>query len=114
MYMGSDATGVFQGRGQFQNLEIYSFPLNAAEIAQNHANVSAVILDWGGYVPHNGDVIQLWNTNSQAFTNYLFTSGAWSTTCPIVGVGDPLEVGFVPRRPSGCVNESPTICETLH
>lgn len=44
-----------------------------------------------GYRPENGDTIQLWFTNSQTFSNYTFSSGAWTPTNPVINIGQ----GFV-------------------
>jgi hypothetical protein len=54
MFVGSDATGVFQGRGQFQSLQTYGYLLNAGEIAQNYSDISSIILNWGATVPGSG------------------------------------------------------------
>jgi len=40
-----------------------------------------------GYVPHNGDTIQLWFTNTSSFSNYTFSSSTWSPTNPAVKAG---------------------------
>ncbi len=46
--------GVFQARGQFQDLQTYDGPLSAAEIAQDYADTSAIILNSGGSLPASG------------------------------------------------------------
>ncbi len=53
--------------------------------------VAGAITNITGYVPHHGDVIQLWNTNSQIFQSYTNNGSAWSPGSPVVGAGE----GFV-------------------
>ncbi len=66
---------------------------------QTHTNylsatvpMAGAITNITGYVPHNGDIIQLFNTNTQAFQSYTNNGSAWlPTNPPVVGVGK----GFV-------------------
>jgi hypothetical protein len=54
-FVGSLGTnGDGQARGQFQDLISYDYPLTAEEVAQDYANVSAAILNWGGTLPGGG------------------------------------------------------------
>jgi outer membrane protein assembly factor BamB len=54
--------------------------------------MAGVITNVTGYVPHNGDIIQLWKANTQVFTNYSYMSNNWSpSNPPPIGVGE----GFV-------------------
>jgi outer membrane protein assembly factor BamB len=53
--------------------------------------IAGAITNICAYVPHDRDLVQLWNTNSQSFSNYAFTAGVWSNGCPVVGLGQ----GFV-------------------
>ena len=53
--------------------------------------VAGAVTNVTGYVPYNGDIIRLWNNNSQSFTNYDYISNRWSGGVPTVGVGE----GFV-------------------
>jgi len=53
--------------------------------------VAGAITNITGYVPRNGDIIKLWNTNSQAFQSYTNGSSGWSPGSPVVGAGE----GFV-------------------
>ena len=46
--------GIFQARGQFQNLRTYDGPLSADEIAQEYADTAATILNRGGSLPASG------------------------------------------------------------
>jgi hypothetical protein len=52
---------------------------------------AGAITEITGYVPYEGDNIQLWNTSSQMFDSYEYNSGTWSPSNPVVGVGK----GFV-------------------
>ena len=55
IFLGSESTnGIFQGRGQFQELQTYDGPLAAYEIAQDYADTSAEILNRGGSLPSTG------------------------------------------------------------
>jgi hypothetical protein len=54
-FVGSESSnGVFQARGQFQDLEAFNGPLSPDEIAQNYADMSAIILNAGGSLPSSG------------------------------------------------------------
>jgi hypothetical protein len=53
--------------------------------------VAGYITNITGYVPHNGDNIQSWNINSNAFVTYRYNSNTWSNGTPFLGVGE----GFV-------------------
>jgi len=53
--------------------------------------VAGAITNITGYVPHDGDQIKLWNTNSQAFQSYTNNGSAWSPTNPAVGINE----GFI-------------------
>jgi hypothetical protein len=53
--------------------------------------VAGYITNITGYVPRNGDTIELWNTTNQIFDPYEYTSGAWSPGSPGVRIGE----GFV-------------------
>jgi hypothetical protein len=53
--------------------------------------VAGAITNITAYVPHNGDTIQLWDTNSQTYVSYPYISNEWSSGTPVVGVGE----GFV-------------------
>jgi hypothetical protein len=49
------------------------------------------IPDITGYVPLNGDIIQLWNTTNRAYDSYSYISNTWPNGVPSVGAGE----GFV-------------------
>jgi hypothetical protein len=53
--------------------------------------VAGYITNITGYVPHNGDSIQLWNTNTQSYNPYQYNLGTWSPASPELGIGE----GFV-------------------
>ena len=50
--------------------------------------VSGSITNVTGYIPQIGDVIKLWNTNSQAYVSYTNNSTGWVPSSPSVGVGE--------------------------
>jgi hypothetical protein len=53
--------------------------------------VAGEITNITGYVPSVGDTIRLWNTTSNEFVSYPYTSEGWTNGTPSVGVGE----GFV-------------------
>jgi len=54
--------------------------------------MAGAITNITGYIPHNGDIIRLFNTSSQVYQPYTNTGSAWSpSNLPFVGVGE----GFV-------------------
>jgi alpha-tubulin suppressor-like RCC1 family protein len=90
-FVGSESTGVFQARGQFQNLETYDGPQSAADIARDYTETSAVILNSGGSIPTDGgsytdDLPSLpggGSTNSSdggGITNYGYTLPNYTIT----------------------------------
>ncbi len=53
--------------------------------------VSGAVTNITGYTAHSGDIIRLWDTNSQVFHSFTNTGSTWSPSNPTVGVGE----GFV-------------------
>jgi hypothetical protein len=54
-FVGSEGTtGIYQARGQFQNLETYDGPFSADEVASEYADESAIIVNRGGSLPSGG------------------------------------------------------------
>jgi hypothetical protein len=54
-FVGSESSnGVFQARGQFQDLETFNGPLSSNEVADNYAAIAAIILNAGGSLPGSG------------------------------------------------------------
>ena len=55
IFIGSEGTnGIFQARGQFQNLWTYASQLSAEEIAWDYEASATDILSWGGSLPSSG------------------------------------------------------------
>jgi outer membrane protein assembly factor BamB len=53
--------------------------------------LSGAITNVTAYAPQTGDIVRLWNTNSQTFSSYTNGSGGWSPTVPTTSAGQ----GFV-------------------
>lgn len=54
--VGSDNSGIYQARGQFQDLETYGAPLSPQEILWNYARAGTSILNAGGSLPGSGGI----------------------------------------------------------
>jgi hypothetical protein len=77
-------TGLVRQQQSFQITDRTNYLSPTVPMAGAITNVTS-------YVPHSGDVVQLWNQSSQAFVSHTYNSGSWSGGVPILGVGE----GFV-------------------
>jgi outer membrane protein assembly factor BamB len=53
--------------------------------------MAGAITNVTGYLPQNGDIVQVWSTNTQAYISHTYSSGTWSSGVPMLNVGQ----GFV-------------------
>ncbi len=86
---GAPFTNTFVGLVREQ--QVFEIQANTTNYLSATLPVAGPITNITGYVPHNGDKIQLWNTTNQAFTTYSYISNAWSNGVPTLSVGE----GFV-------------------
>jgi outer membrane protein assembly factor BamB len=86
---GAPFTNTFVGLVREQ--QVFEIQANTTNYLSATLPVAGAIINITGYVPHNGDKIQLWNTTNQAFTNYNYISNTWSNGVPTLSVGE----GFV-------------------
>ena len=82
--------------GLVREKQVFQIPANTnSQPSTNYLSatlpVAGAITNITGYFPHNGDIIKLWNTNSQAYQSYTNSGSGWTPSSPVAGVGE----GFV-------------------
>jgi hypothetical protein len=77
--------------GLVRNQQIFSLQAGTNYLSAT-APIAGNITNITGYIPHNGDVVKLWNTSTSNFVSHPYTSGSWGTNgVPALGIGQ----GFV-------------------
>jgi outer membrane protein assembly factor BamB len=77
--------------GLVRNQQVFSLEKGTNYLSAT-APIAGSITTITGYVPHNGDVVKLWNTTTSNYVSHTYTSNSWGTNgVPMLSVGQ----GFV-------------------